>query len=143
MDTDNKSPTSLTMLKTKSISSPVDRKADGLRILTARFRGRGTRKSRYDVWMPTLGPSEGLLKAFQSRRLSWVEFAREYRKELFLGGRIDSRNRTIKNHGQKFTLRLIKRLARDGHVTLMCHCAANQAQCHRHLLKKIILSNQI
>jgi hypothetical protein len=28
---------------------------------------------------------------------------------------------SIKNHGQKFALRLIKRLAKKRNVTLMCH----------------------
>ena len=128
------------MLKTKSVETPIDRKADGLRILATRFRGRGMSTSRYDVWMPSLGPSERLLKAVLSERISWAEFSRAYRKELFLDGPIDQRSRTIKNHGQKFTLRLLKELARTGHVTVMCHCAEDEEHCHRHLLKKAILS---
>jgi len=131
------------MLKTKSVWSRINRKADGLRILATRFRGRGMPTNRYDVWMPILGPSEWLLKTTQSGHRSWTEFAREYRVELFMDGRIDSRSRTIKNHGQKFTLRLIKQLARKGHVTLMCHCAENQGRCHRHLLQKVILSRRV
>jgi uncharacterized protein YeaO (DUF488 family) len=127
------------MLKTKSVGSPIDRKADGLRILATRFRGRGMSTTRYDVWMPSLGPSERLLKAVLARRIAWPAFARAYRKELFLDGPIDFRSRTIKNHGQKFTLRLLKTLARSGHVTLMCHCAENQTECHRHLLRNVIL----
>jgi uncharacterized protein YeaO (DUF488 family) len=98
---------------------------------------------RYDVWMPSLGPSERLLKAGQSGRVSWAQFSRDYRDELFMNGPIDSRSRTIKNHGQKFTLRLLKRLARSEHVTLMCHCAEDQDQCHRHLLQRLILSNRV
>ena len=68
---------------------------------------------------------------------------REYRRELFMDGPIDTRSRTIKNHGQKFTLRLIKQLARAGRVTVMCHCAEDQQQCHRHELRKLILSNRV
>lgn len=98
---------------------------------------------RYDVWMPSLGPSEQLLRAAQSGRKSWAQFSREYLKELFMDGPIDSRSPTIKNHGQKFTLRLIKDLAAKGNVTLMCHCAEDRQQCHRHLLQKLILSNKI
>jgi uncharacterized protein YeaO (DUF488 family) len=131
------------MLKTKSVSSPMDRKADGLRVLVTRFRGRGMPAGRYDVWMPSLGPSERLLEAVQSGRVSWAQFSRDYRAELFMTGPIDSRSRTIKNHGQKFTLRLLKQLARSGHVTLMCHCAEDQDQCHRHLLQRLILSNRV
>jgi uncharacterized protein YeaO (DUF488 family) len=131
------------MLKTKSVWSPIDRKADGLRILAARFRGRHMPKGRYDVWMPSLGPSERLLEAFQRDRISWAKFAAGYRAELFMDGPIDARSRAIKNHGQKFTLRLIKGLARKGPVTLLCHCAEDQDQCHRHLLRALILSRRV
>jgi uncharacterized protein YeaO (DUF488 family) len=129
------------MLEVKSIRSPIDRKRDGLRILATRFRGRGLSASRYDVWMPSLGPSERLLRSVGPQ--SWATFAREYTRELFLDGPIDARSRTIKNHGQKFTLRLIKALARRGPVTLLCHCAENEPHCHRHLLRKVILSRKV
>src|SRR5213080_2862930 len=99
------------MLKTKSVWSPINRKTDGLRILVTRFRGRGLPASRYDVWMPNLGPSERLLRAGRDWRITWAQFSKQYRKELFLDGPIDNRSRTIKNHGQKFTLRLVKQLA--------------------------------
>lgn len=100
------------MLNTKSVKSPIRRKADGLRILATRFRGRYMRTSRYDVWMPSLGPSERLFKAARAGTISWAKFAAGYRAELFMDGPIDSRSRSIKNHGQKFTLRLVKRLVR-------------------------------
>ena len=130
------------MLKTKSVWSPKAR-SDGLRLLVTRFRGRGLPVSRYDVWIASLAPSERLLRAIQSGSMSWSAFARTYRAELFAASSIDSRNRTIKNHGQKFSLRLIKHLARDGNVTLMCHCAEDQEQCHRHILRGLILSRRI
>ncbi len=123
------------MLRTKSVWTPINRKRDGFRILVTRFRGRGMPTSRYDVWMPSLGPSERILKAGQADRISWAKFAREYRKELRMDGPIDSRSRTIKNHGQKFTLRLLARLAKKSNVTLLCHCSEEQTQCHRHLLR--------
>jgi uncharacterized protein YeaO (DUF488 family) len=126
------------MLKTKSVHSPIDSRKDGLRILAARLRGRGLPASRYDVWMANLGPSERLLKDFQRGRITWPEFGRRYRTELFEGGTIDNRNRTIKNHGQKFTLRLIQFLAKRHPVTLMCHCAENETQCHRHILQNVL-----
>lgn len=131
------------MLKTKSVGSPIDRKGDGLRILATRFRGRGLPTSRYDVWMPSLGPSERLLRAAQAGRISWAAFVRGYRTEIFMDGPVDSRSRSIKNHGQKFTLRLIRRLARSGHVTLLCHCAEDQDRCHRHVLRTLILSDRL
>lgn len=126
------------MLKTKSVRSPIHT-SDGFRILVTRFRGRGLPASSYDVWVPSLAPSEKLLRSIQRGTISWAEFSRRYRAELVTDGRVDRGNRTIKNHGQKFTLRLIERLGRRGNVTLLCHCAENQSQCHRHLLRAAIL----
>jgi uncharacterized protein YeaO (DUF488 family) len=125
------------MIKTKSVYSPIE-SGDGLRILATRIRGRGLPKSRYDVWMANLGPSERLLSAMRANRMTWQEFARAYRAELADSAAFDKRNRTIKNHGQKFTLRLLQKLGRRGNVTLMCHCPEDEAQCHRHLLAKIL-----
>ena len=125
-------------LRTRSVWSAIDRKRDGLRVLATRFRGRGMSTSRYDVWMPSLGPSERLLRRVQAGRISWSQFVREYRRELFMDGPVDARSRSIKNHGQKFTLRLLQRLARTGSVTLLCHCAEEQQQCHRHELRRLI-----
>jgi uncharacterized protein YeaO (DUF488 family) len=130
------------MLKTKSVYSPVVEN-DGIRILATRFRGRGMPGNLYDVWMPSLGPSEQLLRAVQAGTVTWAAFARDFKKELFLDGAVDSRNRTIKNHGQKSTLRLIKAMAREGNVTLMCHCDEDAKQCHRHILRELILSNRV
>ena len=73
------------MLKTRSVQSE-SRKDDGLRILATRFRGRGLPASKYDVWMPALGPSEQLLKAVMGGAIEWKTFARRYHDELFLDG---------------------------------------------------------
>jgi uncharacterized protein YeaO (DUF488 family) len=124
------------MIRTKSVHSPIDRNQDGLRILATRFRGRGLAKTRYDVWMANLGPSESLLKEFQTSKITWVVFSRRYLHELLESGTIDRRNATIKNHGQKFTLRLLQTLGERGTITLLCHCDEDQPHCHRHLLKR-------
>ena len=108
--------------------------------LVTRFRGRGLPSSRYDVWVASLGPSERLLRNFQKGTLSWAAFSKEYRDELFMSGRIDTRSKTIKNHGQKFTLRLLKQLGRRGTITLMCHCAEDEPRCHRHELRRLLKS---
>ena len=130
------------MIRAKSVLSPIDRKRDGFRILATRFRGRGLPTSRYDVWMPSLGPSEKLLRSVQSGRISWAAFIRQYRREIFMDGPIDARSRTIKNHGQKFTLRLLAELSRSANVTVMCHCAEDAEQCHRHELRKLIAASR-
>ena len=58
------------MIRSKCVYSPIDRDRDGLRILATRFRGRGMSATRYDVWMATLGPSEGLLAEAQSGKFT-------------------------------------------------------------------------
>lgn len=125
------------MLKTKSVHSDLA-PGDGLRILAARFRGRGLPVDRYDVWMANLGPSETLLKSVLAKKISWREFLRKYREEMFAPAATDAGNATIKNHGQKFTLRLIAKLAAKQNVTLLCHCAEDATECHRFELQKLI-----
>lgn len=130
------------MIRTKSVWSPVDRD-DGLRILTSRFRGRGLKTDRYDAWLPALGPSEELLRSYQQGEVTWSEYSRAYAKELFEDGPVDARCATIKNHGQKSLLRLIKRLARDRDVTILCVCGEDVRHCHRFTLAKLIASPRI
>jgi uncharacterized protein YeaO (DUF488 family) len=130
------------VIRTKSAWSPVDR-ADGLRILTSRFRGRGMPADRYDVWLPALGPSEELLRRYLDGDLTWPAYSRAYVKELLEDGPVDARCATIKNHGQKSLLRLIKRLAREQDVTILCVCGEDVAHCHRHTLAKLIASARI
>ena len=125
------------MIKTKSVhSEPAPE--DGLRILATRFRGRGLPTDRYDVWMANLGPSETLLKSFLAGKITWGQFGKKYREEMFAPAVTDAGNATIKNHGQKFTLRLIAKLAAKGNVTLLCHCAEDAKECHRFELQKLI-----
>src|SRR5437588_1881017 len=125
------------MFKTKSVHSRVET-SDGLRLLATRGRGRGLPADRFDVWMANLGPSEQLREEFLAGKITWPEFSRRYRRELWESGTIDRRNKRIKNHGQKFTLRLLQHLAKDQNVTLLCHCAEDEPHCHRHLLKVLL-----
>jgi len=126
------------MITTKSVYSPIDKKRDGVRVLVSRFRGRGLPTTAYDAWVPSLGPSEKLLKSFLDKKITWTQFQREYRAELFADGPVDKKNHLIKNHGQKFTLRLISALGKRETVTLMCQCSETEPMCHRRILKKII-----
>ena len=130
------------MIRTKSVWSPVDRD-DGLRILTSRFRGRGLGTDRYDAWLLALGPSEELLRSYQQGDVTWTQYSRAYVKELFEDGPVDARCATIKNHGQKSLLRLIKRLARDRDVTILCVCGEDVKHCHRFTLAKLIASPRV
>lgn len=126
------------MFKTKSVYSEIEPAVDGLRILASRGRGRGLSSDRYDVWMASLGPSEQLRDELLSGAISWSVFSRRYVAELREGGSLDDRNTNIKNHGQKFTLRLLQYLSRERPVTLLCLCAEEEPHCHRHLLKAVL-----
>lgn len=127
------------MLKVKSVSEPKH-KDDGLRILATRYRGRYMKSSRFDVWMASLGPSEKLLKVGTE---SWRAWAQSYRAEMLGDDSREPKNPLIRNAGQKFTLRLIKKLAKRQNVTLMCHCAEDAQNCHRFLLRDLIKSKRI
>jgi uncharacterized protein YeaO (DUF488 family) len=127
------------MLRVKSVKSPIDPQEDGFRILATRFRGRGLPAGRYDAWVASLGPSQALLQRYLAGKITWAAFGREYVRELRAPGPVDAKSRTIKNHGQKFTLRLIKALAERQDVTLMCHCDEDETRCHRFLLQREIL----
>ena len=126
------------MIKTKYVKSPKDRETDGLRILATRIRGRGLFKKHYDIWMANLAPSQKLLDDKRAGKISDFQFKVLYKRELFESDGFDKKNRTIKNRGQKFTLRLIQKLAKNGNVTVMCHCPENATSCHRYLLKDIL-----
>ncbi|MDB6072802.1 MAG: hypothetical protein JWO89_442 [Verrucomicrobiaceae bacterium] len=130
-------------LRTKCVHSPVEADQDGLRILVTRYVPRSCPRTRYHVWMASLGPSEKLLKAFLSGSITWKEFAAGYQTELFEPSDLDKRNPRIKNRGQKFTLRLLKKLARRQPITLMCNCADDDPECHRYLLKALLDSNKL
>ena len=129
---------SLPMIRTKSVHSPIEPAKDGLRILVARGRGRGLPANRYDVWMPNLGPTEKLLASYLSGKISWSAYGRQYLLQLRQSDAFDAGNRLIKNRGQKFTLRLLQHLGKRQNLTLLCHCAEDERQCHRHLLKQLL-----
>ena len=126
------------MIKTKSVKSIIEPAKDGLRILATRIRGQGLKASRYHVWMANLAPSQALLADHRAEKISHAVFSRRYRKELLEGGTIDRRNPVIKNHGQKFTLRLLQQLGKRQTITLMCHCEEEELRCHRHILQKYL-----
>ena len=130
-------------IHTKCVTEPIERERDGLRLAVTRYLPRGVRRSRYDVWLPNLGPSEALLRSFQAGETSWPQFAKAYQVELFESAPVDEDNPRIKNHGQKFTLRLVKELATRQPVTLLCSCAPEEKHCHRHVLKKLLTSSKV
>lgn len=130
------------MLKFKSVHDAI-KKEDGIRILVTRYLGFFLKKSRYTVWLANLGPSENLLKAFQVGKMNWSTFQQSYKSELFNSADLDRNNRTIKNYGQKFTLKLIKELAQGHAIALMCHCDTNEKECHLRVIEQIMRSRVV
>jgi uncharacterized protein YeaO (DUF488 family) len=93
--------------------------------------------------MANLAPSDPLRRAIQQDKIDWKEFARRYKEELFQPAPMDKHNGKSRNLGQKFTLRLIKQLAKRQKITLMCTCGEDEEYCHRYLLKEVIESSKI
>jgi uncharacterized protein YeaO (DUF488 family) len=80
----------------------------------------------YDVWLPELAPSEGLLK--QALRApderEWRSFARRYRAEM-------KRPEALR------LLDLLAALSCRTDLSVGCYCA-DEARCHRSLLKELL-----
>ncbi len=95
--------------------------ADGTRVLIMRLWPRGIRKDRVDVWLRELGPVVELLRAFRGGTVDWAEYRRRY-----LAG--------LRRPEATAQIAEVRRLARDGRVTLLCGCPDEQ-RCHRSLLR--------
>jgi uncharacterized protein YeaO (DUF488 family) len=108
-------------VRTKRVYDPWE-KADGTRILVMRFWPRGVRREHVDEWNRDLAPSKELLFAFKRGGLPWREFAARYRAGL-----------------RPEALETLRR--RKGTVTLLCGCA-DEARCHRSLLRDVILNTK-
>jgi uncharacterized protein YeaO (DUF488 family) len=105
---------------------------EGLRLGTVRRPPRGVPKAEhasrdfYDVWLPELAPSQGLVKqALQaSDERAWRAFAKRYRAEM-------SRPAATR------LLALLAALSRQSNFSLGCYCA-EEARCHRSVLKALL-----
>jgi uncharacterized protein YeaO (DUF488 family) len=120
-------------LSTFQIRSPR-RREEGLRIGVVRYPPRGVRKADYarlglfDVWLPTLVPSQALLRRYKGKE--WVagvrdSFFRKYRSEL------------LANTDAKQTILLLARLSRRTDISLGCTCE-DERYCHRSVLYDLI-----
>jgi uncharacterized protein YeaO (DUF488 family) len=106
---------------------------EGLRIGTVRHPPRGVPKSQYasqncyDVWLPNLAPSAGLLKQIRGADAgaAWNLFLRRYRSEM----------------AKPDNSRILDLLAAFSHQTNFsagCYCADEQ-RCHRSILRALLL----
>jgi uncharacterized protein YeaO (DUF488 family) len=91
--------------------------------------------------MASLGPSERLLKTVHDT--DWRDWSKHYREQMLGADTREPQNPVIRNAGQKFTLRLIKHLAKHRNVTLLCHCPEDTKHCHRFLLQDLVNSTKI
>jgi len=124
----------ITILRLGSPRTPNE----GLRLGTVRRPPRGVpkadfaRRDFYDVWLPTLAPSEPLVKqALQVQRESpqdearaWKAFERRFRAEM---SRPDASR----------LLDLLAALSHQTNFSLGCYCADEQ-KCHRSVLRKLL-----
>ena len=114
------------MIRTeKSVYSPPD-KSDGKRILVMTLWPRGVSKDKVDVWIKELGTPRELIRRYKSGRMSWKEYAANYRRSL---------------KGKEELLRNLAKESKKSTITLLC-TEKDPSTCHRSLLKEAIESVQ-
>ena len=110
------------MIKTAKTIYDKPEASDGKRILVMRIWPRGISKDKIDIWMKDLGTEKELIKRWKSGKISWTDFAKEYRKSL---------------KGKEATLRELAKESEQKNITLLCTERDTQ-HCHRTLLAKEI-----
>jgi uncharacterized protein YeaO (DUF488 family) len=111
---------------TKRVYEPAAA-ADGHRVLIMRLWPRGIRKERVSVWLKELGPVPALLRAYLDGKVTWGQYVPRY-----LAG--------LARPEAQAAVADVRRLAATGRVTLLCGCA-DEARCHRSLLKTYLLDS--
>jgi uncharacterized protein YeaO (DUF488 family) len=108
---------------------------EGLRIGTVRRPPRGVpkadfaRRNFYDVWLPTLAPSEALVKQALTAVKSddsraWRQFVRRYRAEM-------------KTPDARALLDTLAALSHHADFSVGCYCA-DESRCHRSILRELL-----
>ncbi len=106
--------------------------AEGLRLGTVRRPPRGVPKAEhasrdfYDVWVPDLAPSEGLVKQAlaASNDRSWTAFTKRYRAEM-------------KRPEAARLLLLLAALSHSANLAVGCYCV-DESRCHRLVLRALL-----
>ena len=107
-------------------------KGEGLRLGTVRRPPRGVpardfaRLDFYDLWLPELAPSAGLVKTAQDAATpaEWQRFRRRYRTEM-------SRPPASR------ILDLLAALSHKSSLAVGCYCAV-ESRCHRSILRELL-----
>jgi uncharacterized protein YeaO (DUF488 family) len=105
---------------------------EGVRIGTVRRPPRGVPKAEwskrdyYDVWLPTLAPSEALVKQALAAQTAaqWNAFKRRYIAEM-------------KQPDKARLLDTLAALSHTGAFSVGCYCE-NEARCHRSVLRQLL-----
>jgi uncharacterized protein YeaO (DUF488 family) len=116
------------MVKTKRLYDQVE-ELDGDRILVTRYWPRGVSKERLSIsdWLRNLAPSKKLIRDWKEQRILWEEYSLHYHEEML---------------GQQEAIRDLAKRAKHDTITLLCFEGEDNPCCHRHLLKRLIESEE-
>jgi uncharacterized protein YeaO (DUF488 family) len=117
-------------IRTKAISQ-LPEEIDGLRFFVVLYPMNVGRKYYFE-WLPVLAPSEKLFWQWKKHKITWAKFDSEYRQQI-----------TSDPQAQK-KIQQLRSLLDDGQtITLLCFEAEWRHDCHRHILKQIILDSRM
>jgi uncharacterized protein YeaO (DUF488 family) len=110
----------------------LEQSNEGIRIGTVRRPPRGVKKSEYasqnwyDVWLPNVAPTVGLMKLGQAAESDkeWSMFVKKYRAEMA-------------NPDKGRILDLLAALSQNTNFSVGCYCE-NEARCHRSILRELL-----
>jgi uncharacterized protein YeaO (DUF488 family) len=105
---------------------------EGLRIGTVRRPPRGVPKTQfagrnfYDVWLPALSPSAGLVsEALRAKTgQAWQSFSRKFKAEM-------------RRPEAARVLNLLAALSNHSNFSVGCYCV-DEARCHRSILRELL-----
>jgi uncharacterized protein YeaO (DUF488 family) len=109
------------------------RQGEGLRLGTVRRPPRGVKKSDfarrdyYDLWLPMLSPSQGVVSRAMSQAWTdarWAKFVKDYRREM-------------SQPAQKQLIELLAKMSHHAEFSVGCYCE-REDRCHRSVLKKLL-----
>ncbi|HWX78872.1 MAG TPA: DUF488 family protein [Steroidobacteraceae bacterium] len=108
---------------------------EGVRFGTVRRPPRGIRKSEYasknfyDVWLPTLAPSQATVKQALSSRSDrdWQRFVKKYRAEM------------TAPHCRSM-IDALAALSHQADFSVGCYCA-DESRCHRSVLRELLMGS--
>ena len=114
------------MIRVVRLGSPRAR-GEGLRLGTVRRPPRGVRKADYarrnyyDLWLPDLAPSAGLIGQAEK---NWSRFVKGYEREM-------------RRPAPERLLQLLAGLSHHANFSVGCYCEREEA-CHRSILRQLL-----